>query len=537
MGIPFYFKSIVTQFPNTIKAANSNTQCTQFYLDFNCIIHNAAAKVCKKTFVNLSDMYNEVVDEAFNYTTYLVRAANPKQLVYVAVDGPCPRAKMHQQRKRRFISSWRTQQLHTPYSNASASWDSNAVTPGTDFMKLLDDRLPELGNAILQHVSKCVISNSTEFGEGEQKIFRHLREFPSNQQSQIIIYGLDADLILLSIISGCNIRLLREQLAFGQHHNNNSIPTTALLLLDVYLLKSYITQCITNNTVANDAIMIDYVFMCSLIGNDFIPPISCMKIKRNFIEILISAYTTACLKKGVHLVSFDQQHINLQALHDILYELSQSEDKYMIDASQEYYAQNAKPNQTPESRIDNFPVIHKYPYLIDPSSSGWRFKWYHHLFGDHSIQCINTTCNKYLQGMYWVFAYYFQDKHNNAWFYPYNYSPTIVDLVTHINMIIHDGTEHTLVSAATQTDPMHKYFSTTISPELQLLMVLPPQSMHLVRPRLQECFTNPALGVCHYYPCIFEISTYLKTYLWECSAVLPIIDYDRLLKVYTLQSK
>jgi 5'-3' exonuclease len=88
------------------------------------------------------------------------------------------------------------------------TWDTNAITPGTQFMDVLNETL----NAKLNETSndaKIIYSGSDECGEGEHKIFQWLRKNPTQN---ITIYGLDADLVLIAIAQRQvgNIQLLRE---------------------------------------------------------------------------------------------------------------------------------------------------------------------------------------------------------------------------------------------------------------------------------------------------------------------------------------
>jgi 5'-3' exoribonuclease 2 len=96
------------------------------------------------------DMFVNVV----NYVDRLFRAMRPRQLLYLAVDGVAPRAKMNQQRARRFRSAQEARELammeqevrvelSTDDADGGKSkipppskkpWDSNVITPGTPFM-------------------------------------------------------------------------------------------------------------------------------------------------------------------------------------------------------------------------------------------------------------------------------------------------------------------------------------------------------------------------------------------------------------------
>jgi 5'-3' exoribonuclease 2 len=97
-------------------------------------------------------MFNNI----FEYTDKLIRIIKPKKLLYLAVDGVAPRAKMNQQRSRRFraaieaeekrikekelINEWKNKGLVVPEIKES-SFDTNTITPGTNFMHRLSQAL------------------------------------------------------------------------------------------------------------------------------------------------------------------------------------------------------------------------------------------------------------------------------------------------------------------------------------------------------------------------------------------------------------
>ena len=93
--------------------------------------------------------------EIFNYTERVVNMVKPRKLLFMAIDGVAPRAKMNQQRSRRFraareaqekeearleaIEEWKLlgRTVNEEMLNGKKAWDSNAITPGTPFMDLL----------------------------------------------------------------------------------------------------------------------------------------------------------------------------------------------------------------------------------------------------------------------------------------------------------------------------------------------------------------------------------------------------------------
>ena len=97
-------------------------------------------------------------------------------MVYIAIDGVAPRAKMHQQRKRRFLSAQRNKAIEdfkVKHNIPCVDWDSNCITPGTEFMRELADYLnTKFKNRVAQEypsLKELYISTADEPGEGEHK--------------------------------------------------------------------------------------------------------------------------------------------------------------------------------------------------------------------------------------------------------------------------------------------------------------------------------------------------------------------------------
>ena len=70
-----------------------------FYLDANGILHKATHGDAGETFAgNEEDKFIRMC----NYIDTLVQLVRPRRLLYIAIDGVAPRAKMNQQRQRRY---------------------------------------------------------------------------------------------------------------------------------------------------------------------------------------------------------------------------------------------------------------------------------------------------------------------------------------------------------------------------------------------------------------------------------------------------
>ena len=128
----------------------------------------------------------------------LFAAVRPQKLLYLAIDGVAPRAKMNQQRARRFRTAQEAAEknavvaelkeamgltvLDDDEDDQGSEWDSNVITPGTPFMHKLSDFLrwyvAERVNKGGEAWRRCVVilSDASEPGEGEHKIMEYIRQ-------------------------------------------------------------------------------------------------------------------------------------------------------------------------------------------------------------------------------------------------------------------------------------------------------------------------------------------------------------------------
>lgn len=159
-------------------------------------------------------------------------------------DGVAPRAKMNQQRARRFRSAkdakeadekkaeFRTllrkqegearkqDEASTIDDVVKKTWDTNVITPGTPFMFILARSVRywvqwKLNTDPAWAQLKVIISDASVPGEGEHKIMQFIRSQRSDPEydpnTKHVMYGLDADLIMLGIATHePHFRVLRE---------------------------------------------------------------------------------------------------------------------------------------------------------------------------------------------------------------------------------------------------------------------------------------------------------------------------------------
>ena len=93
MGIPVYFKTLVSEYHNIILHKSKLKDINYLFLDLNCLIHPC----CR----GLTDE-NEMIEKILSEIQRLIDYTEVSKLVYIAIDGIAPKGKMKQQRMRRY---------------------------------------------------------------------------------------------------------------------------------------------------------------------------------------------------------------------------------------------------------------------------------------------------------------------------------------------------------------------------------------------------------------------------------------------------
>ncbi len=299
MGIPYYFYHLTKKYKNII-LKELPKEISLYAIDFNGIIHPEASKE-----TNPDKLYHNLWNKIISYNEMY----KPDNML-ICIDGVAPLAKIIQQRKRRYLTIYKNK-----IDNLNVKWDTNAISTGTDFMINLDKFIK---NKIIEdNKTSFIFNGSSNAGEGEHKIFDYFKII--NNDKNIIINGLDADLIILSLISGLsNIYLMRE--------NKEEIIYVSINNLKNALLEELKSKW---NIFDNDLDIIEsYCVMCSILGNDFIPHILTLNMKNNGLNKLIDITTKSINKYGL-LVSNNK--INKDCLTSIFTLISESEESELFN--------------------------------------------------------------------------------------------------------------------------------------------------------------------------------------------------------------
>jgi len=482
MGIPSYFRNILRSYPGClIKKVSADILC----FDFNCLIYR-----CIKTQPADSsdiDIWEDGLIQEIKKTVLEVwREAGKPKKVFIAVDGVVPMAKIRQQRVRRFKSAW----LRAS-KGSSDSWDTNAITPGSRFMEKLDIVLKGID-------SRWLVSGFSEEGEGEHKIMKWLRSFPEG--GSVIVYGLDADLILLTMLvgeeTGRQLYLMREKQEFGNKETSNEYQ-----FMDIREFQKRL-GLVGENEVIN------YIALMSLMGNDFLPHSLTHKLSENGHEFVTDEMTL--LKSDKWLVESGELDFNV--LRQIFQRWSQNEEEFFLHTIRKKEEQ-AKRGQVPKGMDESEGLPLKWAVEGSLTHEGklkdsWRDEYWKFIHPLIKPQDMNRICHEYIKGFSWILDYYRGRQVNRSWMFPAWIPPLWSDLAKFTGELLKD------------TSP-----GITPLPQEQLAMVLPLESWGLIRdPRLRRL---PHLAP-QMWPRKFGFISLGRKWLWECEALIPVLTASRL---------
>ncbi|KAH0366445.1 hypothetical protein KCU65_g5377, partial [Aureobasidium melanogenum] len=352
MGVPKFFRWMSERYPaiSQLIAENRIPEFDALYLDMNGIIHNCTHKDGDHVTKRMTE--EEMFIAIFNYIEHLFGKIKPKQLFFMAIDGVAPRAKMNQQRARRFRTALDAENAREKAIAAGtempkeAPFDSNCITPGTEFMARLTQHLKyfiakKVSEDIDWQGPEIVLSGHEVPGEGEHKIMEYIRKAKSqpdyDPNVRHCLYGLDADLIMLGLLShDPHFCLLREEVTFGRQSKAKSkeLEHQNFYLMHLCIVREYLElefQELKEPGALGFAfdmerVIDDFILMAFFVGNDFLPNLPHLHINEGALALMFGVYKKILpLAKGY---INEGGVINLDRLSILLDELSHVEFRH-----------------------------------------------------------------------------------------------------------------------------------------------------------------------------------------------------------------
>ena len=486
MGIPSYFRGILVKYPGCLTRTlpeNPSVLC----FDFNCLIYRCIRDPSMPSYTREThDEWEKALLKQIEKTVKEVWAVSGKpKKVLLAVDGVVPMAKIRQQRVRRFKSAWLRKDV---------SWDTNAITPGTHFMESL--------GAMLKGINKnWIVSGVDQEGEGEHKIMRWLRAENLEPQGPVIVYGLDADLILLSMLTGeetgLDLYLLREKQEFGHKGTGEQ----EYQFMNIREFQSRLG-------LSGYSMVLNYVGYMSLMGNDFLPHSLTHKLSEDGHDFVMS-----CMKET--LVD-SSGNVCLTVLKGVFEKWSGEEENrllYMIKKKREQAARGVGKGMAEEEGLPLQWNVEAQFLSGDKLLEQWKDVYWTFLHRSYDKEHV---CNEYLKGFQWILDYYTGKLVNMSWIFPAWIPPLWSDLAKHLE---DQGGTVSLQISGENLRP---------TPEEQLSMVLPLESWELIRNRTHRML--PILFP-QMWPKQFGFVSVGRKWLWECEAQIPVLMVEKIRSV------
>ena len=297
-----------------------------------------------------------------------------------------------------------------------------------------------------------------------------------------------------------NFRLLREKMSV-RHARKGKKPKDPLEygrfdfeLLEVGLLREMLQLQFRpdpkspegGKTYDLERIVDDFVFICMLIGNDFLPNMPHLEIVDGSLDLMMASYRELLPKMRGFVT--DKEKIHLPRLELLVRSLAAYEPTY--------FARRGALEKVPEYEDAKTYADHYY------------YEKFGFMPGDKEAR--KQLAADYVLGLFWCVQYYHKGVQSWDWYYPHLYAPLASDLV---DLAVLD-----LQFPTSESRPF--------TPLMQLMSVLPAASSRLLPPTYAKLMTDPSSPLADAYPATFNVDQNGKAAPWEAVVLIPFIDED-----------
>jgi 5'-3' exoribonuclease 2 len=592
MGVPAFFREIIKKYPSA-QFWNPNMTVHHLCIDFNSFIYNAfnsssfRDRMSANSSLTVTKLENALIKDILSNLRHFVNnVVKPKKSIYIAIDGSAPRAKMIQQRNRRFkggiIEKRLKEQIDAKYGveltdnhKILSGWNaSQNASPGTKFMMKLSAEIRKGIKADMfvksDGVNQLVVafSDTSIPGEGEHKylpFIKSLEKSADDRDDSVVVYSPDADVIMLNLLQTKNNLYVMQKVTGDQIRMSPQLEGMDYVYISADLVKQgifekvmdiipmHVRNQLPDKLKNRDLITVDYLFLLFLAGNDFITPIPFLKIGQGGLDTIQSIYARIFTNIREYLISFTDSgkpRINTRFFMDIMNEVSRIEDS----ESKKYYRNlNFKrknmsvrndqdnPDLTPAQREWNMyqhkffyepihPEFAKYNRMFDiinynESPHIWRQQYYHYHF---HLDPANVA--EYNARRTQICRDFIRTLHFNLQYYLTG-CPSWTWYYPYHTAPVPSDLAQTLSQMADVNEPGLSEFepTTPFKPFDQLMMILPTSAADILPKSYQKLLEDPNSPLIPYYPEDFELDIVTGGKYVYSEAILPSLPAELVL--------
>jgi len=563
MGVPGFFAWLLKNKKKlgakNLILDNLEIKIKWLMLDTNCLLHPCVANILEKyrngllkikenedIRLQLEELIWEKIKSSIDD---MIEKIKPEYL-YIGIDGVAPMGKILQQRQRRYRylfdteiklknnfkkdNIYKTKLKSNSIEEPEIPISSIELTPGTDYMERINKKIEEYTKELNKNRIKYIYSSYHDEGEGEHKILQYIKKnIPSTDS--IIIYGLDADLLFLflSIEYEYNIYVMREKQVFTNENIN----------LDENIEYNYVEIKKLHNLISNLEISTkDFITLCYLIGNDFIPGLLTIDIKKYGLDKIFKAWENLKIKLKIktnyvnnkiesHLVYWNNNkyNLNLNILKCLFEELLWTE-KYIwkninrdiifnennIEIKELEKIKSLKKEEKKEQMEKFLLGLTTKTDFLEKIQFNSSIDYYSYYLG---IKCIDidkiiikNMVQDYINSFEWCINYYLDKCQNWTWGYNFIITPLIKDIINFFPY------KTTIKSSLRKLNPVE-----------QLILAIPPQTYKYVieKELINKIRSNKCIG--YMFPEEFMIDINKEHNFWKCQVRIPIVEYNEYL--------
>lgn len=500
MGVPGFFRNLIKEYRNT-HDVRLHKIIEYLFLDYNNLIYlaNISVEKSKKwNFPTENQQYeDDLIKMVLKITKELVEIVDPQKLVYIAIDGPPPFAKMKQQRERRNFGVWNKKFLLDTYGFTEEKWDTYNISPGTLFMDKLDKIFKkELSGKYLAKYN-VVYDGPKRPKEAEHKFLPLFECMNIKKDEPIVILSPDADQIILSLkFTDLSIYIMRGLTT--DQRLQLIYPGEKWLYLDIDLVRQEMVKKfqILPQLSSITSFIQDITLIGFLGGNDFIPAIYYLKVKDDRYNTAISAYKKSNYPNLVISPQNKHEHyqINTNNLQKIFYAIAQNEWELIQQknkrVNQVYQGFNNGDERTLDQCENNGMENIEHLFIYCPNHPLYKHFWnkweqlyqnwkpefwkhsYYQLFFelDYTRTNIEQVCYEYSKALLFNLRYYFGDTLSWRYSYPYKQAPLPSDYAL---FLFHNPDVFEKINLV-PSEPLH--------PFVQLAYILPAHAQKILLP-------------------------------------------------------